>query len=207
MFLQPGSVHYDYPMTRLTVRRRRDVLFLMIVVGALLLAAAYEIAVARAITAEPDTNETGVITTRGQTQRRTDFMWGGIFTAGGIGLVLAGVGGLVNRSSQFEITDDGLRVNISHRQLTTVPWSDIESVTYRGLPSDGRSVRPTVAVTLRDGANLPARVINADISGRAILLDADMWDISAEEVAVMASLELDLATAKVSSAGETEPPA
>jgi hypothetical protein len=180
-------------MTPLRIRRRKDILFLMIVVGALLLASAYEIAVARKITAEPDTNEAGIITTRGQTQRRTDFMWGGVFTAGGIGLLVAGVGGLVSRSSQFEVTDDGLGINVSHRALTDIPWSDIESVTYRGVPSDGRSVRPTVAVTLHEGVRPPLRVINADVAGRTILVDADMWDMPAEEVAATASLALDRA--------------
>ncbi|GBE23847.1 hypothetical protein BMS3Bbin02_00112 [bacterium BMS3Bbin02] len=179
-------------MTHLRIRRRRDVLFLMVVVGALLLASAYEIAVARKVTAEPDTNEAGIITTRGQTQRRTDFMWGGIFAAGGLGLMVAGVGGLVSRSSQFEITDDGLRMNISHRKMTEIPWDDILSVTYRGLPSDGRSVRPTVAVTLREGVRMPMRVTNADVEGQTILLDADMWDLSAEDVAAKASLAFDL---------------
>ncbi len=164
----------------------------MVVVGALLLASAYEIAVARKVTAEPDTNEAGIITTRGQTQRRTDFMWGGIFAAGGLGLMVAGVGGLVSRSSQFEITDDGLRMNISHRKMTEIPWDDILSVTYRGLPSDGRSVRPTVAVTLREGVRMPMRVTNADVEGQTILLDADMWDLSAEDVAAKASLAFDL---------------
>lgn len=176
----------------------------MVIVGALLLASAYEMAVARKITAEPDTNEAGIITTRGQTQRRTDFMWGGIFTAGGVGLVVAGIGGLVKRSNQFEITDDGLRVNISHRKMTDIPWGDIISVTYRGLPSDGRSVRPAVAVTLRDSVRVPMRVTNADVEGQTILLDADMWDRSAEDIAAKACLALDLAAQRRSGRAANE---
>ncbi len=181
-------------MTHLLVRRRKDVLAMLILVGALLLATAYEVAILRKYTELPETNDAGVLTTRGQTQRRTDLMWGGVLGVGGAAMLFAGVGSLVRRSTQFEITDDGLGMNIARGDLVFIPWEDIVTIGYRGVAGAGSRVRPSVAVQLRDDVRPPGRVSSADMDGQTILLNADMWDIPAEQVAVAASLALATAT-------------
>ncbi|MCH7669007.1 MAG: hypothetical protein IIC71_07385 [Acidobacteria bacterium] len=181
-------------MTHVLVRRRKDVLVLLVLVGALLLATAYEVAILRKYTELPETNDAGVLTTRGQTQRRTDLMWGGVLGVGGAAMVFAGVGSLVRRSTQFAITDDGLEMNIAPGDLVFIPWEDILTVGYRGVPGAGSRVRPSVAVQLRDDVRPPGRVSNADVVSQTIFLNADMWDVPAEQVAVAASLALASAT-------------
>ncbi|NIS30055.1 MAG: hypothetical protein GWN79_05085, partial [Actinobacteria bacterium] len=74
--------------------------------------AAIEIVWAHSLTLEPETDENGVLTSRGAKRRNQDLIVGTAFFLSGAGMVAVALGGLVNPRPVAVVGDRGLRLRI-----------------------------------------------------------------------------------------------
>ena len=78
--------------TRFTVSKSATRQLFMTAAGLVLLLAALDVVVLHRLSDPPRTDDNGVITSKGQTERRTDLVWGTLFTVAGGALVAVGAG-------------------------------------------------------------------------------------------------------------------
>jgi hypothetical protein len=179
-------------MTRIRVHRSPLRQFLMGLAGLLLLVAAIEIVWAHQITLDPETDDNGVLTTRGEGRRRQDVVVGAAFILTGSGLVAIALGGLLNPRPVAEVDDRRLSLRIAGPQrMMPFEWSDVLDVRSAREPGDGRRARPLLLVRLREPDRWPEEYWAARRDGPWLIVDADSWTKPPEEVVVHARLALE----------------
>ena len=165
---------------------------LLAAVGVLLLVAALDIVSLHRLSDPPSTDDNGVLTSKGQTERRTDVIWGTLFgSIGGI-LVVVGLGGLATGRPVVEIGEDALRLRVAGPlSMLDIPWADIVSVqSGRDYEDDGRIPVPVLLVEVTDPGRYPKDLWGAVWDGPVLQVDADGWEATVEDVAIRAELML-----------------
>lgn len=175
-------------------RRSATRQLLMAVAGILLLVAALDIVSLHRLSDAPQTNNDGVLTAKGQTERRTDLAWGSLFTAVGASLIVVGFGGLATSRSVVELTEDSIRLRVAGPiSMMDIPWEDIVSVRSGSDYGDGAAIPvPVFLVEVEDRANYPDGLWGAVWRGNTLQVDADGWETPVEDVVIRAELNLDV---------------
>ncbi len=176
-----------FSVTRSPIRQ-----LLMAAAGIVLLLAALDIVSLHRLSDPPTTDDDGVLTSKGQTERRTDMVWGSLFTAVGGSLIVVGFGGLLTARPMAEITDEALRLRIrGPLSLLDIAWEDIVSVrSGRDYDDDGRVLLPVLLVEIDEEAGYPDELWGAVWDGNVLQVDADGWEGSVEEVVIRSELML-----------------
>ena len=172
-----------FSTTRSPVRQR-----LMFAAGVLLLVAAVDIVSLHRLADAPTVDDNGVLTSKGQTERRTDMVWGSLFTAVGGSLIVVGLGGLLTSRPMVELTDDAIRLRIAGpMSALDVPWDDIVTVrSGRDYDDDGRVAIPVLLIEVADRSEYPDGLWGAVWMGNTLQVDADGWESGVEEVVIRA---------------------
>ena len=179
-------------MERFSVDRSPLRQFVMGLVGLLLILSAIELVWVHQITLEPETDDSGQLTTRGQARRRVDLIWGSAFLVTGTGLLLVSLIGLVRHESVVEGTDDGLRLRLAGPQgMISIPWGEVIAVRSGSVSEDGRVAEPVLYVDVEDANAFPADLWGGEWEGNTMRVDAESWAVAPEEVAVRAQIALD----------------
>jgi hypothetical protein len=165
---------------------------LMTAAGILLLVAALDIVSLHRLSDPPTTNDDGVLTSKGQTERRTDIAWGSLFTAVGSSLVVVGLGGLLTARPMVELTDESIRLRVAGPlSMLEIPWEDIVAVRSGSDHEDGGVVPvPVLLVEVEDRAVYPDGLWGAAWKGNTLQVDADGWETSVEDVVIRAQLQV-----------------
>ncbi len=165
---------------------------LMTAAGILLLLAALDIVSLHRLSDPPTTNDDGLLTSKGQTERRTDLVWGTLFVVAGGSFLVAGLGGLLVGRPVVEIDDDALRLRVAGPlSYLDVPWEDIVSVrSDRDYDDDGRIPIPVLLVEVEDRTGYPDGVWGAVWDGNTLRVDADSWESMVEDIVIRAELAL-----------------
>lgn len=162
------------------------------VVGLLLLIAAVEIVWAHQFSLEPETDDNGVLTSRGAKRRNQDLIVGTAFILSGGGLVAVALVGLVNPRAVVVVDDDGLRLRIAGPQRSlTIPWDEVTEIRSGREPGDGLRTRAVLLVALRHAEAWPSEYWSARRDGRWLVVDGESWATPPEQVVVHAQLALD----------------
>lgn len=175
-----------------SARRSGSRRLLMAAAGILLLVAALDIVSLHVLSDPPTTNADGVLTSKGQTERRTDIAWGSLFAAVGATLVVVGLGGLVTARPVVELTDESIRLRVAGPlSMLDIPWEDVVSV-YSGsdFEDDGRLPVPVLLIEVVDRNKYPDGLWGALWKGNSLQVDADGWEDPVEDVVVRAELQL-----------------
>ena len=165
---------------------------LLTAAGVLLLVAALDIVSLHKLSDPPTTDDNGVFTSKGQTERRTDVIWGTLFASVGGALVVVGLGGLVTGRPVVELTEDALRLRVAGPlSMLDIPWDDVIAVhSGRDFEDDGRIPIPVLMVEVGDSRRYPTELWGAVWDGNMLQVDADGWEASVEDVAIRAELML-----------------
>lgn len=165
---------------------------LMAAVGVLLLVAALDIVSMHKLSDPPTTDDDGNITSKGQTERRTDLVWGALFTAVGGTLIVVGLGGLISARPMVEFTDEAIRLRAAGpMSMLDIAWQDVVSVrSGRDYEDDGRIPIPVLLLEIDDAAKYPDALWGADWDGNVLKVDADGWEVPVEDVVIRAGLVL-----------------
>lgn len=179
-------------MTLLTVERSAWRQFLMGLVGLVLIATAFDVLWGHWLSTPPDTSSEGVITTKGEAQRRADRIWGAALIVGGGGLLGGAIVGLVRRRPVLVVEEDGLDLYICGPNASAyLPWADVRSV--RSSAADdhdgGRPIR-VLLVEVTDRGDLPDDPWGAEWNGDVLAIDEVGWSVPLEEVVVHADVAL-----------------
>jgi hypothetical protein len=179
--------------TRFSTTRSPIRQLLMTAAGILLIIAAVDIVSLHRLADPPTIDDNGVLTSKGQTERRTDMVWGSLFTAVGGSLIVVGLGGLLTARPMVELTDDVIRLRIAGPLSTLdVPWEEIVSVrSGRDYDDDGRVAIPLLLVEVEDRSKYPDGLWGAVWDGDVLQVDADGWEAPVEDVVIRASLMLE----------------
>jgi len=161
--------------------------------GALLLIAAWEVTVGHVVSSAPETDEeTGALTSRGQSQQRTDWMFGTVFLVFGGGAVVLSVSAAALRRPVVELTPEGMRLRVAGPQrFIELPWSDISWV-HSGTDGDHERIPPRVLlVHVASAEPYPASLWGASWDGNTLMIDADSWSLPPEDVSAYALVSLE----------------
>jgi hypothetical protein len=166
---------------------------LLTAAGVLLLLAALDVVILHKLSDPPTTNDDGTITSKGQTERRTDLVWGTLFTVVGGALVVVGAGGMVTARSVIELNEDAIRLRVAGpMSYLDVPWSEIVSIrSGRDYGDDGRIPTPVLLIEVEDRANYPGGLWGAVWRGNTLQIDTDGWDTTVEDVVIRSELMLE----------------
>lgn len=179
-------------MERFNVDRSPLRQFVIGLVGLLLILAAIEIVWVHQITLEPETDESGQLTTRGQARRRVDLIWGSAFLVTGAGLLAVSLVGLVRHESVVEGTDEGLRLRVAGPHgMVSIPWEDVIAVRSGSVAEDARVAVPVLYIDVENPDAYPQDLWGGEWEGNTMRVDAESWAIAPEEVAVRSQIELD----------------
>jgi hypothetical protein len=165
---------------------------LMAAAGFLLLIAALDIVSLHRLSDPPTTNDDGLLTSKGQTERRTDLVWGTLFVVAGGAFLVVGLGGLLTGRSVVEIDDDVLRLRVAGpMSYLDIPWDEIVTVrSDRDYDDDGQIPIPVLLVEVVDRTGYPDGVWGAVWDGNTLQVDADGWETSVEDVVIRSELML-----------------
>lgn len=175
---------------RFAARRSPVRQLLMAAAGLVLLLAALDIVALHKLSDPPTTTADGVLTSKGQTERRADVVWGTLFTVAGVVLVFTGFGGLLTGRPVVELADDELRLRVAGPASSlAIPWSDVVSIrSRRDYDDDGRIPTPVLLVEVVDPAMYPTGLWSAEWEGATLKVDADGWEVPVEDVVIRAEL-------------------
>lgn len=164
----------------------------MAAAGVLLLLAALDIVSLHKLSDPPSVGDDGLLTSKGQTERRTDLVWGTLFVVVGGALVVVGLGGLMAARPVVELHDESLRLRVAGPLATLdVPWEDIVSVrSGRDYGDQGRIPTPVLEVEVEDRTKYPAGLWGAVWRGNTLHVDADGWETTVEDVVIRCELIL-----------------
>lgn len=178
--------------TRFAATRSPIRQLLLAAVGVLLLVAAIDIVSLHKLSDPPAIDDDGLLTSKGQTERRTDMIWGSLFTAVGGSLIVVGLGGLLAGRPVVAVADDALRLRIAGpMSMLDIAWDDIVSVrSGRDYEDDGRIPIPVLLVEVADPGKYPRELWGAVWDGSVLQVDGDGWETSVEDVAIRAELML-----------------
>ena len=178
-------------MTRINVHRSALRQFLMGVAGLLLLFAAIDIVWAHRVSLEPERDDGGNFTRRGESRLRQDIVVGTTFILIGGSLVAVAFAGLMNARPVAEIDDEGIMLRIAGpRQSIYLGWEDIAEVRSAREPGDGTGARPLLLVRLRYPDFWPREYWGARREGDWLMVDADSWSTPPEDIVVHARMGL-----------------
>jgi hypothetical protein len=166
---------------------------LLTAAGVLLLLAALDVVVLHKLSDPPTVNDDGTITSKGRTERRTDLVWGTLFTVSGAVLVLVGAGGMVTARSVIELNEDAVRLRVAGpMSYVEIPWSDIRSIrSGRDYGDDGRIPTPVLLIEVENRARYPDGLWGAVWRGDTLQIDADAWDTTVEDVVIRSELMME----------------
>jgi len=179
-------------VTLLTVERSSWRQFLVGLVGLILIVTAFDVLWGHWVSTPPHTDDQGVITTKGEAQRRADIIWGGALLVGGGALLGGAVVGLVRRRPVLIVEEKGLDLYITGPTTSAyLSWADVRSVRSSAAddPDGGRSIR-VLRVEVTERGELPADPWGAEWDGDTLTIDATGWSVPLEEVVVHADLAL-----------------
>lgn len=163
---------------------------LMAAAGLVLLLAAFDIVALHKLSDPPTTGSDGLLTSKGQTERRADVVWGTLFTVAGVVLIFAGFGGLLTGRSVVELTDEELRLRVAGPASSLgIPWSDVVSIrSGRDYDDDGRIPIPVLLVEVADPSRYPLGLWGAEWEGDVLKIDADGWEVPVEDIVIRSEL-------------------
>lgn len=164
----------------------------MAAAGLLLLVAALDVVSLHRLSDPPTTDDNGVITSKGQTERRTDLAWGTLFVVVGGALVVVGLSGLLTGRPVVELDDEAMRLRIAGpMKMLDVPWGSIVEVRAgRDYGDDGRVPIPLLLVEVDDAGGFPAELWGAVWEGNTLRIDADGWETTVDDVVIRSELIL-----------------
>lgn len=176
--------------SRFVANRSRVRQLLMAVAGLVLLVAALDIVSIHKLSDPPTTDDNGLITSKGQTERRTDLAWGTLFVVAGASLVIVGLGGLVFARPVIELDDEAIRLRVAGpMSMLDVPWDAVVSVrSGRDYEDDGRVPIPVLLVEVDDPSVYPPELWGAIWEGNTLRVDADGWETTVDDVVVRSEL-------------------
>lgn len=179
--------------TRFAAARSPIRQLLMVAAGIFLLIAALDVVSLHRLSDPPTTDDNGVLTSKGQTERRTDVAWGSLFTAVGGSLLVVGLGGLLLGRSLVELTDESIRLRVGGPlSMLDIPWDDVVAVrSGRDYGDGGRVPIPLFLVEVADRTKYPDGLWGAEWHGNTLQVDADGWETSVEDVVIRAELMLE----------------
>lgn len=179
--------------TRFATTRSPIRQLLMMAAGIFLLLAALDIVGLHRLSDPPTTDDNGVLTSKGQTERRTDIAWGSLFTAVGGSLIVVGLGGLLMGRSLVELTDESIRLRVAGpMSMLDIPWDQVVSVrSGRDYGDDGRIPISMFLVEVDDRSMYPDGLWGAEWEGNTLRVDADGWETPVEDVVIRAEVMLD----------------
>ncbi len=183
---------------------------LLTAAGVLLLLAALDIVSLHKLSGPPTSDDAGLLTSKGQTERRTDLVWGTLFVVAGAAFVVVGAGGLLTGRPVIELEEEGMRLRVAGPLSTMLlPWTDIVSVrSGRDYDDDGRIPIPVLLVEVADRTKFPDGLWGAQWEGNTLQIDADSWEVTVEDVVIRTELLLERPTRSVeqlSDMSEAEP--
>jgi len=163
---------------------------LMGAAGLLLLLAAFDIVSWHKLSDPPSANDDGLLTSKGQTERRTDLVWGTLFFVAGGGLIVVSVAGLLMARPVVELRDEALRLRVAGPLATLdVAWEDIVSVrSGRDYDDGGRVPTAVLLVEVADRTKYPDGLWGAVWEDNTLRVDADSWDVAVEDIAIRCEL-------------------
>lgn len=164
----------------------------MAAAGILLLVAAMDIVTLHRLSDPPTTNDDGVLTSKGQTERRTDIAWASLFTAVGSSLLVVGLGGLLTARPMVELTDASIRLRVAGPlSMLEIPWDEVVAVrSGNDHEDDGVVPVPVLLVEVEDRTGYPDGLWGAVWKGDTLQVDADGWDTAIEDVVIRAQLQV-----------------
>ena len=141
----------------------------------------------------PEVDEnTQQLTTRGLSQQRTDFMWGTFFLVSAGVLTGVAFAGLVGRRPVLELDRDEIRLRVvGPRSFLRIPWGNVRWV-HSGADGDDELVPTRVLlVNVYDASAYPRELWGAQWDHRTVMIDADSWNVTPEEIVTHAQRALD----------------
>jgi hypothetical protein len=168
-------------------------LFLAGIVGIVLLLAAADIMFGHWLATPPETDDEGVITTQGRSERRADFAWGTVFVLAGAGLFGYAVTSLVRRRPVMVIDDEGIDLYVTGPRAdpVQVPWKDLRGVhSAADEDLDGGKPVDVMVFDLERRGELPDEPWGAEWDGDRLKVDASGWDSPVGDVSVRVELDL-----------------
>ncbi len=190
-------------MARFRVHKSPLRQFLMGLAGLFLLLAMIDILWAHRITLEPETNDAGDRTHRGNSRLLQDIVVGTAFLLTGGALVVVALGGLANSRSVVEVGDDGIKLRIRGRSHPAeIGWDEIVEIRSAREPGDGRNTRPLLLLLLARPDDWPEEFWGARRTGPWLIVDADSWNKPPDEVVMHARLAMDTWQRVHAAAGE-----
>ena len=182
-------------MIRLRVEKSPVRQFLAGVAGLVLVIAAIDIVWLHQLSGPPTENTDGTLTSRGIVERRTDVLWGTVLLGGGSIVLIGSIGGLAVRRPVVELTDDELRVRVGNGArsgsplgMVSIPWDEVVSVRSATDADDGWQPTRVLVLEVTDPTRFPAEPWGSEWVGEALHIDADGWQVPAEEVALRAQM-------------------
>lgn len=169
-------------------------IFLIGLVGILLLFAAVDIVWGHWLSTAPETSEEGVITTRGRSQRRADFVWGAAFVVGGGAMFGYAVTSLIRRRPVMVMNVEGVDLYVTGPRADPafVPWGQVRGVlSATDEDPDGGQTVDVMIFDMTERGQIGDRPWGAKWEGNRLKLDASTWDVPLGEVAARAELDLD----------------
>ncbi len=167
---------------------------LMTAAGVLLLLAALDIVSLHRLSDPPTADEAGVLTSKGQTERRTDVVWGTVFAVAGGALLVVGLGGFISKRPVIHLDAEAMQIRVAGPlSYLDIPWDDIVSVrSARDYDDDGRVPTPLLLVEVADRTGYPDGLWGAVWEGNTLHVDADGWATTVEDVVIRSELILGL---------------
>lgn len=165
----------------------------MVAAGGLLLVAALDVVSLHRLSDPPTTDDNGLITSKGQTERRTDLAWGTLFVVVGGALVVVGLGGFVSNRPVIELDDEAIRLRIAGPlTMLDIPWDNIVTVRAgRDYEDDGQVPIPVLLIEVDDAAPFPSELWGAIWDGNTLQVDADGWETTVDDVVIRSELMLE----------------
>lgn len=165
----------------------------MAAAGILLLLAALDIVSLHRLSDPPTTDDDGFLTSKGQTERRTDLVWGTLFVVTGGSILIAGLGGLLSGRPVVELGDERIRLRVAGpMSYLEIPWTEVVAVrSHRDHEEDGRIPTPVFVVEVEDRSEYPDGLWGAVWVGDALHVDADGWETTVEDVVIRSELILE----------------
>ena len=152
--------------------------FLFGIAGLLLVLAAIDIVWAHKVSEPPTADEdSGVLTSRGQVDRRQDLMWGSLFLIIGGGTALVSIAGLVRRQPMLEIEEDGVTMRLlSANETMHIPFHRMTSVRSGADDTPGAAVHPRqLLIEVDEPERFPDQLWGAEWQGNVLRVDTDGW--------------------------------
>jgi hypothetical protein len=166
---------------------------LLTTAGVLLLLAALDVVVLHKLSDPPTTDDDGLLTSKGRTERRTDVVWGTLFTVAGGALVAVGAGGMVTARSVIELNEDSVRLRVAGpMSYLDIPWAEIRSMrSGRDYGDEGRIPTPVLLIEVEDRARYPDGLWGAVWRGNTLQVDTDGWETTVEDVVIRSELMME----------------